>query len=49
MSKGRVILSQQRFALTCERICQQLIEKYDDFEDTCIIGIAMTIAREIDH
>jgi len=39
MSKGKVILSQERFALTCERICQQLIEKYDDFQDTCIIGI----------
>lgn len=39
MSKGRVILSQERFALTCERICQQLVERYDTFEDTCIIGI----------
>jgi len=39
MSKGRVILSQERFAFTCERICHQLIEKYDTFEDTCVIGI----------
>jgi len=39
MSKGKLILSQERFTLTCERICQQLIEKYDSFEDTCIIGI----------
>ncbi len=39
MSKGRVILSNERFQLTIERLCHQLIEKYDQFEDTCIIGI----------
>jgi len=39
MSKGRVILSNERFQLTIERLCHQLIEKYDNFEDTCIIGI----------
>ena len=39
MSKGRVILSNSRFQLTIERLCHQLIEKYDQFEDTCIIGI----------
>ena len=39
MSKGKVILGEKRFALTLERICQQLIERYDSFENTCIIGI----------
>ena len=39
MSQGRVILKEKRFALTLERICQQLIERYDDFADTCIIGM----------
>jgi len=39
MSKGKVILPQERFSLTCERICQNLIEKYDDFADVCIIGV----------
>jgi pyrimidine operon attenuation protein / uracil phosphoribosyltransferase len=39
MSKGRVIVSEARFALALERICAQLVERYDDFEGTCIIGI----------
>ena len=39
MSKGRVILSKERFQLTIERLCHQLIEKYDQFENTCIVGI----------
>lgn len=39
MSKGKVILNEKKFALTLERICQQLIERYDLFENTCIIGI----------
>ena len=39
MSKGRVILSKERFQLTIERLCHQLIEKYDSFENTCIVGI----------
>lgn len=39
MSHGRVILSQGRFALTIDRLCHQLIEKYDTFDDTCLIGI----------
>lgn len=39
MEKGRVILNEKRFALTIERLCRQLIEEYDDFKDTCLIGI----------
>ena len=39
MSKGKVILGSKKFSLTLERICQQLIERYDAFDDTCIIGI----------
>lgn len=39
MEKGRVIVGQKRFALTIERLCQQLIEQHGAFEDTCLIGI----------
>lgn len=39
MKKGRVILNQERFRLTVDRLCRQLIEQYDDFSDTCLIGI----------
>jgi pyrimidine operon attenuation protein / uracil phosphoribosyltransferase len=39
MDTERVILSQERFALTIERLCHQLIEQFDGFGNTCIIGI----------
>jgi pyrimidine operon attenuation protein/uracil phosphoribosyltransferase len=39
MSKGRVILTKERFQLTIDRLCRQLIEQYDDFSDTCLVGI----------
>jgi pyrimidine operon attenuation protein/uracil phosphoribosyltransferase len=39
MSHGRVILTQGRFALTLDRLCYQLIENYDDFDQTCLVGI----------
>jgi pyrimidine operon attenuation protein/uracil phosphoribosyltransferase len=39
MSKGRIILNKDRFKLTIDRLCHQLIEKYDEFEKTCFIGI----------
>lgn len=39
MSKGRVILNKDRFQLTIDRLCRQLIEQYDDFSNTCLIGI----------
>ncbi len=39
MDKGRVIIGRKRFALTIERLCQQLIEQHSNFERTCLIGI----------
>ena len=39
MSKGKVILDKDRFALTIDRLCHQLIEQYDDFSNACLIGI----------
>ncbi len=39
MDRERVILSQERFALTVERLCHQLIEQFDRFENACIVGI----------
>lgn len=38
-NRGRVILNKERFDLTIKRLCHELIEEYDDFENTCIIGI----------
>ncbi|MCB0553897.1 MAG: bifunctional pyr operon transcriptional regulator/uracil phosphoribosyltransferase PyrR [Phaeodactylibacter sp.] len=39
MSKGRLIIGQERFALTIDRLCHQLIEQHGAFENTCLIGI----------
>lgn len=39
MSRTRIILNEKKFGLTLGRICEQLIERYDQFENTCIIGI----------
>lgn len=39
MDKGRLILNREQMALTVDRLCYQLIEEFDDFADTCIIGI----------
>ena len=39
MDKGRVILKPGRFTMTMERLCHQLIENYNTFQDTCLIGI----------
>ena len=39
MSKGKVIIADERFDLTIERLCQQLIERYSDFQQVCMIGI----------
>ncbi len=36
---SRIISEQPQFELTIERCCYQLIENYDQFEDTCIVGI----------
>jgi len=39
MEKERLIIAEERFALTIDRLCQQLIERYDTFQDTCVVGI----------
>ena len=39
MNKGRIIMESERFGLTIQRLCHQLIESYDDFSDTCLVGI----------
>ncbi len=39
MPRGKVILDEAPFNLTIERLCHQLIESYDDFSETCIVGI----------
>lgn len=37
--RGKTILAEERFRLTVDRLCLQLIESFGDFEDTCIIGV----------
>ncbi len=39
MSEGRNILPAERFGLTLDRLCHQLIENYDDFEGACLVGV----------
>ncbi len=39
MKNERVILEGEQFSLTLQRLGYQLIEEYDDFSNTCIIGI----------
>jgi pyrimidine operon attenuation protein/uracil phosphoribosyltransferase len=39
MEEGRIILGHEQFQLTIERLCQQLIEEFHFFEQTCLIGI----------
>jgi pyrimidine operon attenuation protein / uracil phosphoribosyltransferase len=39
MQSARVISEKEKFDLTIERLCYHLIEDYDDFKDTCIVGI----------
>lgn len=39
MEKGKIILANEQFNLTIHRLCHELIENYEDFSDTCIIGI----------
>lgn len=37
--RGKTILAEERFRLTIDRLCHQLIEVYDTFQDVCIIGV----------
>lgn len=39
MESPRVIVSKDRFLLTIDRLCHQLIENHGTFENICIIGI----------
>ncbi len=39
MEKQRIIIGPERFSLTIDRLCHQLVEEFDDFTNTCIIGI----------
>ena len=39
MQLAKVISEKEKFDLTIERLCYHLIEDYDNFEDTCIVGI----------
>lgn len=39
MDTGRIILEKGRFLLTIERLCRQLIERYDNCSDLCLVGI----------
>ena len=39
MQSAKVISEKEKFDLTIERLCYHLIEDYDTFEDTCIVGI----------
>ncbi|KAI9549862.1 hypoxanthine phosphoribosyltransferase 1 [Daphnia sinensis] len=39
MQSARVLSEKEKFDLTIERLCYHLIEDYDDFQNTCIVGI----------
>ena len=39
MSEKKVLLNECEINVTVERLCQQLIEKHDIFENTVVIGI----------
>lgn len=52
MEDQKVILESGRFKLAIDRICYQLIESYDDFKDTCLVGIqprGTLLANRIHH
>jgi pyrimidine operon attenuation protein / uracil phosphoribosyltransferase len=39
MDGGRIIIQKEQFSLTIDRLCLRLMEDFDDFSNTCIIGI----------
>lgn len=39
MDASRLIINKQRFLLTVDRLCYELIENHGNFQDTCLIGI----------
>ncbi len=36
---GKRLLSDERFRLTLERLCHQILEDWEDFADACLVGI----------
>jgi pyrimidine operon attenuation protein/uracil phosphoribosyltransferase len=36
---NRILLDKRLFQITLERLCHQLIENYDDFRNTAIVGV----------
>ncbi len=50
MTTSRIISEKEQFDLTLERLCYHLIEDYDDFKDTCFVGIqtgGVTLAERV--
>ncbi|MFT4565928.1 MAG: pyrimidine operon attenuation protein/uracil phosphoribosyltransferase [Saprospiraceae bacterium] len=39
MPRGKIILNEVQFGFTIKRLCHELIEEYDQFDNCCIIGI----------
>lgn len=39
MEKGRTILEKTRFYITMRRLCEELVENFQDFENCCLIGL----------
>ncbi len=39
MQNGKNLLARERFRLTIERLCNQLIEDWGDFSEACVVGI----------
>ena len=37
--EGRILFNAERFGWTIERLCQELVENYGDFTDTCLVGV----------
>ena len=42
---NKVLISDRRFGITLERLSHQLIEEYDRFENTCIVGVQVRGAQ----
>ena len=39
MELGRILSEKNQFELTVLRLCHQLVERYDDFSEACLVGI----------
>ncbi|MCS7035894.1 MAG: bifunctional pyr operon transcriptional regulator/uracil phosphoribosyltransferase PyrR [Saprospiraceae bacterium] len=38
-SEGKLLLSDERFRLTIERLCHQVLEDWEGFQGACVVGI----------